>query len=171
MPMVVLDALPRGLVTKLRASAGIQILEGERSVLNISDSPQAIALYKEFLSDGDGGNADPMVTPVFGVLPFQSRAVEAEVWSLLQTFEPMMTADFSPGAAPLQLVPAVHVPLGGVLYHHSKIALQAVQDEITSLHRFAAACPALAAVPSGQIICDLVIQYAHNNIVQRLRKA
>lgn len=153
--MIVLDALPRGLVAKLRASAGIQIFEGERSVLNISDSPEAISLYKEFLSDGAGGDADPMVTPVFGVLPF--RAVEAEVWSLLQTFEPMIAADFLPGAAPLQLVPASHVPLGGVLYHHSKIALQAVQDEITSLHRFAAACPALAAVPSGQTICDLVI--------------
>ena len=171
--MMVLDALPTKLVAKLRASSGIQIVEGERSVINISDSPQAISLYKGFLSDGDRSDTDPLVTPFFGVHPSQSQAVQAEVWSLLQTFEPLMAADFLPGSAPLQLIPAsaVRAPLGGVLFHHSKIALQAVQDEIVSLHRFAAVCPALAAVPSGQIICELIIQYAHNNIVQRLRKA
>ncbi len=168
--MTTLDALPKELVARLRAADGVKFFEGERAVLDISDSPQAIALFKTYLCDGSG--ADPLVTPHFGVPPAQfiPLAAQAEVWSLLVTFAPLMAANFLPGAVPFPLVPApVGLP-GGVLYHHSKIALHAVQDEIVSLQRFAAGCPALASVPSGNVICELVIQYAHNNILQRLLK-
>ena len=168
--MFTLDALPEGLIACLRAAEGIKIFEGERAVFDISDSPQAIALFKAYLSDA--GVADPLVTPHFGIPPaqFVPLAAQAEVWSLLVTFEPLIAANFLPGAIPFPLVPVpVGLP-GGVFYHHSNIALQAVQDEIVSLSRFAAGCPALAAVPSGNVICELVIQYAKINILMRLRK-
>jgi len=82
-----------------------------------------------------------------------------------------MAAAFAAGAAPAPFVPAAALLVfGGVLFHHSKIALLAVQGEIQTSAWFAAHCPALAAVPSGNVICDLICTYGNCVVSTRLRK-
>jgi hypothetical protein len=171
MPIVFLDELPTDLVDALRAAEGVRITLGDRMSIDISDSMAAKQLYKAFLTDTEAF-VDPVVIPMFGhpLAQFVPLNVQAEVWNLLATFEPLLAASFVPGAALPAFVNLQVLPVGGIEYHHSKIAIQAVQDEIVSLPRFAAACPALALVPSGSVICDLLIQYARCNIIQCLRK-
>lgn len=171
MPIVFLDDLPAEVLAALRATEGVRISVGERITIDISDSTTATRIYKAFLTDGEPFG-DPVIIPLFGhpLANFVPPNVQAEVWNLLATFAPLLAASFVPGAALPAFVNLQVLPVGGFKYRHAKMAVQAVQDEIVSLPRFAAACPGLALVPSGSVVCDLVIQYAHCNIIQRLRK-
>lgn len=172
MPVMNVDKLPPGLVSNMRSAAGTKSEQSDVLLLDISSSPDAQRMFSEFLCDEEGGS-EPLVTPSFGtpLAPFVTPAAQADVLNLLSTFAPLMAAAFAAGAAPSQFIVATApLPFGGVHFHQSKIALQAALGEIQTSERFAAACPALAAVPSGAVICDLVCTYGNCVISTRLHK-
>lgn len=175
MPLIYVDDLPTHIVCALRATAGVIFTAGasesDRAMIDFSESAEGTRLFEEYLTHG-GIVGYPRVLPTFGApfAQFVSTFVQAEVWNLLATFEPLTDASFACGAAIPTLVSVEIPPAGGFKYNHSEISLQAVQDEIVSLTRFASACPALAAVPSGNVICDLCIEYATCKFMLRLRK-
>lgn len=169
---VALDKLPTSLIAALRRADGTVYSFCDRHLIDISESPDALQLYKEFLTNAKSG-VDPLVSPYFGraQAPCVTVAAQDDVWSLLETYSRLLAPDFIIGARVLPFFEARHpLPLCAVHFRHAKIALQAVQDEIESLAFFAAECPALAAVPSGATICDLAIQYGNCNIGKRLRR-
>lgn len=55
-------------------------------------------------------------------------------------------------------------------YHHAKMAIQAVQQEIQSAAIFAVQCSGIVALPYGNTICDLTATYANIVVVTRIRK-
>ena len=172
MPVISLEKLPAGLIATMRSAAGVTSAQSDVLLLDISGSPDAQRVFSEFLSDSEGGS-DSLVTPYFGnpLAPFVAPAAQADVLSVLSTFAPLMAAAFAAGAAPAPFVPAAALLVfGGVHFHHSKIALLAVQGEIQTSAWFAAHCPALAAVPSGNVICDLICTYGNCVVSTRLRK-
>ena len=107
------------------------------------------------------------VDPVY---PFVSHLIQREVHDILLTFQPLLKANFAPGAVNPPFIQGIFPVLGGVRFHHCKIAIQAVQEELQTVNLFAAQCPGLAQLVPGQIICDLEIRYRDNIIVVRIRK-
>lgn len=89
----------------------------------------------------------------------------------MATYQPLVAANFRPGAAQFPFIVA-NLPFigGGIQYHHAKIAIHALQMEIQGIPTFAVNCPGIASLVSGQIICDLNITYANALVVIRLRK-
>lgn len=174
---IALDKLPASLIASLRGAKGAKSSFLERHLINISDSPDALQLYKGFLTDEKSGG-DPLVSASFllggggeALSSFVPYPAQDEVWGLLMTYSKLVASDFVDGAPLAPFVGAKHpLPHLAVHFHHAKIALQAVQDEIESLAHYADACPALAAVSSGTVICDLGIQYGNCNIAKRLRR-
>lgn len=163
--------LPDDVLTKLRGCDGVNILEeSEVKIVELVESFEGQQLFFQLLQDGN--EVDPVLLPQFGPLafPYVPVAVQLEVYDVFQSFQPLMAADFYPGAGPIALIPAPALVLGGFQYHHAKIACHAVQEEIQQPNRIAAAFPGLNSIVSGQIICDLNITYANCIVVIRIRK-
>lgn len=119
-----------------------------------------------------GNDADPILTPAFGhpLAPYVSPNVQIEVWNILSTYQPLHAQDLAFGAPPIVYIPAILPVLGGIQYNHAQITIQAVQQEIENPVNFLTIVPGLVAVPSGQVICDLTIQYANAQVIRRIRK-
>lgn len=75
------------------------------SYIDISDSPDALRLFKEFLTDEKSGG-DPLVYPYFGDpdFPYIPTNAQNDVWSLLATFSKLMASDFAVGAPQTSLL-------------------------------------------------------------------
>lgn len=176
MAIVIIEDLPVDLVSALRAAAGVRVYEFDdkfpTEALDLSDSAEGMRLYDGFLKDTMSTTDTPVVVPTFGepAAPFVSEFVQAEVWNLLATFELLTDASFAADAPELALVNLMTPQARGFSFHRSDIALQAAMSEIASPSRFAAACVALAAVPGGNVICDLILQYENCKFTHRLRK-
>lgn len=139
------------------------------NVIEIVNSAEAQDVYKRFLM-ADMEKVDPLLSPGFGhpLFPYIPVNTQVEVYNLLNTFKSLDAADIAAGGFPYN--PAVFPVLGGMQYDHAKIAIQAVQEEIQTAARFAAQCPGIVALPSGNTICDLTTTYANVVIVTRIRK-
>ncbi len=156
--------LPRKLMNELKACDGATFTKGDLGVLDLRESEEGKQMYRAWLSDGVEG--DPLVQPSFGPWFNQyigSRA-QGEVHGLLETYRPL--TNFNAG-----VFPPFGVGVGPFYqYHHSKIALQAIQAEIENPTQYLANCPILAGLPGGNTICDLQMTYANCAVVLRLRK-
>lgn len=160
--------LPKAVVDKLKACEGVVLRQD--SVMNVMEIVESIdgqEVYREFLMTGA---EEGILSPGFGhpLSPYISVNTQVEVYNLLETFRPLAAANIVAGGFPH--IPAVFPVLGGMQYHHAKIAIQAVQEEMQTTALFAAQCPGIVALPSGNTICDLTITYANIVIVTRIRK-
>ena len=165
--------LPESLLEEISKTAGVAVSRETKNftTYNISNSSGAMSLYKMYLLN-NSVFLDPFLRPMFGGphYSFIPPLIQREVYNLLLTFQPLVQANFVPGAGiPPFIQAALSVP-AGVRYHHCKIAIQAVQEELQTVNLFAAQCPGLAQLASGQIICDLEIRYKHTIIIIRIRK-
>ena len=174
--MVILSlavSLPASLLKKMSKSAGIAVdkAHNDISIYNISDSSIAMALYKDYLLNNTKF-MDPLLSVTFGdpCNPYISTHTQREVYNLLFTFQPLLEADFFPGAKIPEFRQAVYPVHGGVRYDQCNIAIQAVQEELRTLNLFAAQCPGLALLVPGQIICHLDIIHKDTIIVVRICK-
>ncbi len=161
------DRLPDHLFDELKACEGVTLTRGDLAVLDLRESEEAKQIYRTWLTDGV--EVDPLVQPNFGPWfnPYVGIGAQGEVHGLLETYRPLTAAaNFNVGA-----FPAFAFGVGPFYqYHHSKIALYAVQAEIENPTQYLASCPILAGLPSGNTICDLQMNYANCAIVLRLRK-
>lgn len=162
--------LPKDLLRQLRDCEGVKIREDcEVKIVELVDSMAGQTRFYQFLQDGN--EIDPVLLPQFGPLayPYVPLAVQLEVYDILQSFQPLLAADFLPRAGPVPLLPApVHV-IGGFQYHHGT-ACSAVHEEIQRPHRINFPFPGLRSLPSGQVICDVNLTFANCIVVIRLRK-
>jgi hypothetical protein len=171
MPCVRISAkLPASIIEELTACEGV-IVRGDSSiiVIEIVNSEAGKAVHKRFLTT-DPQEIDPVLFPSFGhpLYPYVPVATQVEVYNMLSTFQPLLAADFVVGAFPF--IPAIFPVPAGFHFHHAKIAIQAVQEEIQNVARFANQCPEISAIQPGQIVCDLTITYANAIVVTRIHK-
>ena len=173
MPIVTVGAsLPKGLLQGLRKCNDVVFRENcEIPIVELVESEAGTDMFLEFLKDEH--KDDPWLFPNFGhpLYPYIPPNIQVEVYNLLTTYQPLVAASFHPGAAQFPFIVA-NLPIlgGGVQYHHAKIAIHALYMEIQQISTFAANCPGIASLVSGQIICDLNIMYANAVVVIRLRK-
>ena len=173
MPIVTVGAsLPKGLLEGLRKCHDVVFREDcEIPVVELVESVAGTDMFLDFLQDEH--EVDPVLFPNFGhpLYPYIPPNIQVEVFNLLATYQPLVAANFRNGAAQFPFIVA-NLPFlgGGVQYHHAKIAIHAVYMEIQQISTFAANCPGIASIVSGQIICDLNIMYANALVVIRLRK-
>ena len=115
--------------------------------------------------------------PYFGnpMSPYVGGMAQAEVWNILATLSKVHDAAFVSGFILPPITPAEHpLHLGGVVFDRcTNIALTFAKSEIQSLSepQYAAACPALSAIPIGGVICDLIIKFSACSFCVRLRKS
>ena len=162
--------LPKSVINKLVKCDGVVLHKDcEVNVVEIVNSIDGQEIYKSFLMS-DTEEVDPVLFPAFGnpLFPYIPVNTQIEVYNLLETFRSLRAADIVAGGFPF--IPAVFPVLGGLRYHHAKIAIQAVQEEIQTVAIFAAQCPGIVALPSGNTICDLTVTYANALVVTRIRK-
>ena len=129
-------------------------------------------MYKECLLRGE--NIDEGVLPTFGAVmnAYVNPYAQQEVHGLLFTYRPLLKAAFEPGGAlPAYAFGPGYAPGGGYRYNHSQNALHAVLDEICTLRNYAAACPLLAGLPIGDLICDISITYANCMVLMKLSRS
>mmetsp|Transcript_16452 Transcript_16452/g.27563 ORF Transcript_16452/g.27563 Transcript_16452/m.27563 type:complete len:173 (+) Transcript_16452:2034-2552(+) len=162
--------LPNAVIDKLKACEGVVLREDSvMNVIEIVESIEGQQVFKDFLIT-DAEEVDPILSPGFGhpLFPYIPVNTQVEVYNLLETFRSLTAANIVAGGFPH--IPAVFPVLGGMQYHHAKIAIQAVQEEMQTAALFAVQCPGIVALPSGNTICDLTITYANIVIVTRIRK-
>lgn len=162
--------LPKKVIQKLISCEGVVLRKGSLvNVIGLVNSAEGQLVYKTFLAD-DSEEVDPLLNPSFGnpLYPYVPHATQVEVYNLLSTFQPLDAASIFAGG--FAFIPAVFPIPGGFQYHHAKIAIQAVQQEIQTVGIFAAQCPGLSALLSGQVICDLTITYGNVVIETRIHK-
>lgn len=121
-------------------------------------SEESQSYFRDFLEAPDDDEVDPVVQVTFGppMNPYISPAMQVEVWSVISIY--LLKNNFLPGAT----------PAGGIQYHHTKIALQKVQDEIEHPDWVAESIPLLQGMDSGIVICDFTMVYANCVVVRRL---
>lgn len=159
LPKCVTDRLVEsGAIVRRGCEIPIYELEGESA-----------SVFMDFLGDGCE-EIDPILTVDFGppLAPFVSPHVQVEVLGLLNTFLPLMDGAFAVGAPPIVYLPIMAAPMGGFQYHHPKIAIQRVQQEMEN--PTIAGIVHLRTVPSAQTICNLTIGYANCFVARRIRK-
>jgi hypothetical protein len=163
--------LPRRILTELQAAPGVTTTGTSPRIINLIDSPGGETIFRNYMNEEEESeDYDPLLTPFFGhpAFPFCPPAVQAEVYDLLNTFQQLMAADFTPNAQiHFQPINAAQMVGAGVHYHHAKASMKAVIAEIQASDRFANECPHLVAVPAGNLVCYMDIAYA--NAVIRLR--
>ena len=157
------------LVLRKAEEAGVNVrhVPGALPIFELIDNCLAIYLVRNYWKRNP--YMDPVLSATFGnvLYPYVTPAAQVEVLSILETFQRQLADDLQ-GNFPLTIVNAA--PLGGFQYHHSQMALFAVQEELQQLQRFAGLCPNLAALQSGQIICDLNVTYANAILSIRIRR-
>ena len=160
--------LPDDILSQLRKSDGVVIKEEcEIKVVELVDSEKGTSVFKAFLKDER--EVDPLLYPSFGppLSPYVVPNIQVEVWNILASFQILRSHDFAPGAV-INFIPASFPIPAGIQYRHAQ-AIQAVQEELQHPTRLAVNCPGIAGLPSGQVICDLSIQYANVAVVTRIR--
>jgi hypothetical protein len=165
------SSLPKKLIQELHECEGVVVRDQcEVLIIELVDSPQGDEVFKQFLMAGN--DVDPILTPAFGhpLAPYVPPNVQIEVWNILSSYQPLRAQDLTVDGPPIAYIPAIFPVLGGIQYHHTQIAIQAVQQEIENPIQFLAVVPGLSVVPSGQVICDLSIQYANAQVIRRIRK-
>ena len=108
------SSLPAKTIQDLKEAGAAILDDGDIPVIVLVESQKATELYMAFLA-GDIA-VDPLLLPTFGnpLAPYQSANVQAEVHSMLATFQPLPANAFQPAAAPIPLIPAPLIPpLGG----------------------------------------------------------
>jgi hypothetical protein len=167
----VCGTLPKDLIDVLRETPNVIIRDQcEIIIVELVESPDGMDVFSQFLQYEK--EIDPLLHVDFGapLSPYVVPHIQVEVWNILSSFQPLDVDSFRPGAPLIQHIPAQFPVLGGYQYHHAKIALQCVQQEIQNPTHLAQFVPGLIGLPSGQVICDLTIQYANAAVVTRIRK-
>lgn len=171
MDFSVATSLPTSLIESLE-SKGAKVLRecADVPIIDLA-SKEAVDMYIHFLCGDE--EVDPLVGATFGPIanPYISAAAQAEVWTIIATYQTKMPVDFAPGAPAIVLnAPVVAVPMGGGFqYHHAQIALHKVQARIENPNGLAG-LPLLSAMNSADTICDLNIVYANCVVSRRIRK-
>lgn len=150
-------------LSTIRTECKILVVE-----LNTDDSATA---FSQFLQGP--GEVDPVVLITFGppIAPFGTPASQTEILNILNSYQPLLKADFAPGAViQWRPLPATGAPLGGFQFHHAQIALQRVQQEIENPSIFAAQCPSILGIGPAQNLCDFQILYSNCVVARRLRR-
>ena len=163
--------LPAKLASQLKKCSGVNVREEcEIKIFELVNSEEGTELFYSFLKDGK--KSDPLIYASFGPIlhPYVSPPIQVEVQDILSSFQPLMAADFLPGAGPVVRIPAPALVLGGFQFQQAKIACLAVVEEIQLPNRIGAALVGINSVPSGQVICDLNLTYANCVVVIRIRK-
>jgi len=166
-------SLPRRILRALQAAPGVTSVGSAPVVISLVDSVEGETIFKNYLmEDPMTENYDPVLIPFFGhpVMQFVTVPVQVEVYNLLNTFQSLMANHFAPNGPEIQFQPIIQWEAVGIHFHHAKAAISAVMAEITKCERFAQQCPNLAALPSGNVICNLEITCAGAIIRIRLRK-
>eukprot|EP01031_Cornospumella_fuschlensis_P026465 gene26464-31985_t len=170
----IVEKVPAIILNKLKNAQDVKVAkvsgEGKSSFLqiDITESTQGTLIWEEWLSSG--GSADPMISPFFGppLNSFVGPLAQTEVHHLLSTFQPLLAPSLTPGAPP---IPFVAGPVVAAYNYRGNISISQVRAEIQNPLRFPALCPAITALPGGQVLCDLSITYANCMIMDRLRRA
>jgi hypothetical protein len=166
------EKLPRQIINNLRKSQDtVYLNDGDIPTIIIDSLRVDFTAYSEFLNDGK--DEDPDLISAFGpsINPYISAAGQQQVFNILATYQPLLGIDFGPGANMIAFVIANYgLNFDSYQYHHSKMAISLVMEEIQTVQRFTANCPGITSMMSGQIICDLRIVYANVILVIRLHK-
>lgn len=165
--------LPKTLIEELQKSGATVRDKCEIHIVELAtlDEPKHSASEVRFLEWLKGPEeVDPLVTVSFGpvISNYICPAAQAEVLSIINSYQPLDQDQLAAGNVPWQ--PIAALPLGGFQYHHAKIALQMMQQEIENPGHLLAQCPTLSLLPAGHCICDLTINYTNCAVARRLRK-
>ncbi|KAJ3021882.1 hypothetical protein HKX48_007562 [Thoreauomyces humboldtii] len=169
MPVISIKTnLPERVIRELRKSGAHARTGCEIHVIEALEKP-LWDVYSAFLQTFD--EVDPVLGPNFGhpLAPYLLPQAQMEVYQLLTTYQ-LLSANQLAASAPLpQLPPLVFPKAGQVQYRQPQIAIQKVIEQIEKPDP-SFDLPNLAAVPSGQVLCDLNITYGNCVVVRRIRK-
>jgi len=143
------------------------------ALIDLTNSPQAAALYENYLNQDITEVQDPAVAPYFPFgadVVFLPTSVQLEVYRVINSFTALRAEHLMENNPPQILFTRTfqHKALGFRM--HVKAALSYVINEIRTSQRFAVECPGLAALPVGTIICNLQITYKNALLVFRITK-
>ena len=140
--------------------------ECEIPIIELINSDTGTDCFLKFLQDEHDMEVNPVLTPNFGhpLYPYIPPNIQVEVFNLLATYQKLVASN------PYFIIAKLPFIGGGIQYHNSKMAIHAVYKEISGLHIFTDNCPGIASISSGQIICDLNINFSNAMIVLRIRK-
>ncbi|CAM6093133.1 unnamed protein product [Calypogeia fissa] len=127
---------------------------------------QTIDTFTQFLATQEHEDVDdPLLNPHFGnpINPFVSPQMQLEIFQLLACYQPLIAADFVPGA-PLPAPRPPVVPLGGSFQYRHAVHMVMQQIENTDL---VFGLNGLNAVPSANVICEMNIVYANCTIAAK----
>jgi hypothetical protein len=162
--------LPQHIIHEFRDLRNVVVRDQcEIMVFELVESPEGRDIFHHFLQDDL--EIDPLLHPTFGppLSPYVAPHIQVEVWNILSSFQSLHAEAFRASAPLIQHIPTKFPVLGGYQYL-AKIAIQCVQQEIQNPIHLAQFVPGIVGLRSGQVICDLTIQYANAAIVTRIRR-
>lgn len=169
--------VPVDVLESLQECEGVLILGHNPTIYDLTESAEGTEAFIEHLRENVIGEAvyDPFVSPIFGnpLAPFVNPQAQAEVFNLLSTFQPLLAGHFANNGPAIPWNPMIFAGrnfLGGLQFQHAKVVLLGLIEELQTNARFANQCPVLFAVPPGNVVCNLMLQYTNANIAIQIRK-
>ena len=170
MSIDITSKLPKGVLESLEKK-GADVQKKSKIWIVELNSEESQQYFKDFLEGPD--EVDPAVYVTFGppLNPFIAPQAQLEVWNIISSYQPLTREAFLPGGQ-IHWIPIPNgVPPGaGFQYHHAKIALQKVQEEIERPGRLAEHLPCLVAMNDARPICYFNIVYANCIVSKRLHR-
>ncbi len=160
----------------VEAGADVVIQEPGFTCLNVDHDEPEIRLHLKTMVDSflssiacaPNEGQDPLVTPGFGWPAFVRLEVGNEVHSILHTYSTLTAAALIGLNPQPPLVANAAIPMAGAhAFHHAQRSLLCVRARISNPGDMA---PNIAALPSGNVICELTITFPNGAIMERIRR-
>ncbi len=139
---------------------GAKISPGDVSIVDLTNSSEATAVYIEELASNPERAIDPVVHPTFGYFGAVSPQVQQEVFNIISSYEPLRAADFAQGNIPPILLAGILPVAQAWQFHHAQMAIVGVIDRLAN-PGMSPNTHTIQNLHAAAFICELSIVYAN----------